>query len=73
MGDASVFEVGRIAGLDGTAMLIGQAWLAAGAQVRCDHEHEAYEWWPADPAQWPERVVPELQLVAELLSPDPGR
>ena len=35
------------------AMLIGQAWLAEGAEVARDPEHDAHAWWPADPAAWP--------------------
>ena len=32
-------------------MLIGQAWLAPGAEVTRDHEHDAHAWWPADPSE----------------------
>ena len=32
-------------------MLIGQAWLAPGAEVTRDHEHDAHAWWPSDPAK----------------------
>ena len=32
-------------------MLIGQAWLAPGAEVTRDHEHDAHAWWPPDPAR----------------------
>jgi hypothetical protein len=30
----------------GTLLLIGQAWLAAGATVTPDEEHDEYAWWP---------------------------
>lgn len=49
------------------AMLIGQAWLAAGAQVKRDHEHDAHAWWPADPAAWPAEGEGTLRRLATLL------
>jgi ADP-ribose pyrophosphatase YjhB (NUDIX family) len=52
----------------GMAMLIGQAWLAPGAEVQRDHEHDDHAWWPADPANWPEHAHPQLQRLATLLS-----
>jgi len=48
-------------------LLIGQAWLAAGAEVTPDHEHDAYAWWPAEPAAWPDEAQPELRRMATLL------
>ena len=48
-------------------MLVGQAWLEAGAQVTPDAEHDAHEWWPADPDQWPEQADAPLRLTAALL------
>ena len=52
-------------------MLVGQAWLAPGAQVTPDAEHDAHEWWPADPAQWPEQADEPLRLTAALLEQSP--
>jgi 8-oxo-dGTP pyrophosphatase MutT (NUDIX family) len=49
------------------AMFVGQAWLAPGAVVTPDHEHDAYAWWPADPAQWPDEAHPQLRAMAALL------
>jgi ADP-ribose pyrophosphatase YjhB (NUDIX family) len=49
------------------AMLIGQAWLAEGAELRRDHEHDAHAWWPRDPADWPEEAHPQLRRMATLL------
>ncbi len=49
-------------------MLVGQAWLPAGARVTADPEHDAHEWWPADPEQWPEHADEPLRLTAALLS-----
>src|SRR5205807_8664346 len=34
-------------------LLVGQAWLAQGATVVPDHEHDEFAWWPADVEQWP--------------------
>ena len=49
-------------------MLIGQAWLAAGAEVERDDEHDDHAWWPADPADWPEEAHPPLRHLASLLT-----
>ena len=50
------------------AMLIGQAWLAAGTEVTRDHEHDAHAWWPPDPAEWPAEAHPQLRRLATLLT-----
>ncbi len=50
-------------------MLIGQAWLAEGAEVTRDPEHDAHAWWPADPAAWPGEAHPDLRRMALLLAP----
>jgi 8-oxo-dGTP diphosphatase len=34
-------------------LLIGMAWLADGAEVRGDREHDEHDWWAPDPARWP--------------------
>jgi len=49
------------------AMLIGQAWLADGAEVTRDHEHDDHAWWPADPAAWPDEADDPLRRVAMLI------
>jgi 8-oxo-dGTP diphosphatase len=49
------------------AMFVGLAWLPEGAEVVPDHEHDAYAWWPADPARWPEEAHPQLRRMASLL------
>ena len=48
-------------------MLVGQAWLAPGAEVRRDHEHDLHAWWPADVGAWPEEADPALRTMARLL------
>ncbi len=48
-------------------LFVGLAWLAEGAQVRPDHEHDAYAWWPADVADWPAEADEPLRRMATLL------
>ena len=45
-------------------MLIGQAWLAAGAEVTRDAEHDAHAWWPPEPEAWPDEADPVLRRMA---------
>jgi ADP-ribose pyrophosphatase YjhB (NUDIX family) len=51
----------------GMVMLVGLAWLAAGAEVRRDDEHDAHAWWPADPARWPAEADEPLRRMATML------
>lgn len=51
----------------GLVMFIGQAWLADGAEVERDHEHDAHAWWPEDPAAWPPEADEPLRRVAGML------
>lgn len=53
---------------NGLVLLVGQAWLPAGAEVTRDHEHDAHAWWPPDPSDWPEESHPQLRRMASLLS-----
>jgi ADP-ribose pyrophosphatase YjhB (NUDIX family) len=48
-------------------MLVGQAWVAEGAELVRDHEHDEHAWWPADPGEWPPEADPALRRLAELL------
>jgi 8-oxo-dGTP diphosphatase len=50
-------------------LLVGQAWLAAGAAVTPDHEHDTYAWWPAEVDEWPSEADPALRRMARLLEP----
>ena len=50
------------------AMLIGLAWLPAGAEVTRDPEHDEHAWWPADPAAWPGDADPALRQMAAILA-----
>jgi ADP-ribose pyrophosphatase YjhB (NUDIX family) len=49
------------------AMLVGQAWLPAGAEVARDHEHDAHAWWPRSVEAWPGEADPVLRHMAALL------
>ena len=49
-------------------MLVGQAWVASGAELVRDHEHDDHAWWPPDPGEWPEEASPELRRLAEALA-----
>jgi len=50
------------------AMLIGLAWLPAGAKVTPDAEHDQHAWWPADPGAWPKDADPALRRMVSILA-----
>lgn len=50
------------------AMLVGTAWLAVDAEVSMDAEHDAYEWWPPEVADWPSDAHPALRHMTSLVS-----
>jgi ADP-ribose pyrophosphatase YjhB (NUDIX family) len=50
------------------AMFVGMAWLPPGAEVTPDDEHDAYDWWPADPVDWPDEAHPQLRAMASMLA-----
>jgi len=49
-------------------LLVGLAWLAHGATVRPDHEHDDHAWWPAEIGRWPAEADEPLRRVATLIS-----
>jgi 8-oxo-dGTP diphosphatase len=53
---------------NGIVMLVGMAWLADGASVTPDSEHDDFAWWPADVSRWPAHADDPLRRVAELLA-----
>ncbi len=57
---------------NGGVMLVGMAWLAEGATVTPDAEHDEFAWWPADVSRWPEHADQALRTLGELLSPLEG-
>jgi 8-oxo-dGTP diphosphatase len=52
-------------------MLVAQAWLADGATVRPDEEHDDFDWWPAAVASWPAHADEPLRLMGTMLSAGP--
>ena len=48
-------------------MVVGLAWLAEGAEVEMDDEHDDYAWWPAEVADWPAEADEPLRRMASLL------
>jgi 8-oxo-dGTP diphosphatase len=52
----------------GMVMVVGLAWLAPGAQVRADDEHDDFAWWPSDVDAWPAEAGDELRRMARALS-----
>jgi ADP-ribose pyrophosphatase YjhB (NUDIX family) len=49
-------------------LLVGLAWLPAGAEVTRDAEHDEHAWWPADVEQWPDEADEPLRRMATLLA-----
>ena len=49
-------------------LLVGQAWLADGATVTPDHEHDEFAWWPTDMSEWPVEGDEPLRRLAGLAS-----
>ena len=49
-------------------LLVGQAWLAEGAVVTPDHEHDDFAWWPTDVQRWPAEADEPLRRMGALLS-----
>lgn len=52
----------------GLVMVVGEAWLPEGAEVRPDDEHDAHAWWPADPVAWPAEAGDEVRRLARFLA-----
>jgi 8-oxo-dGTP diphosphatase len=49
-------------------LLVGQAWLADGATVTPDHEHDEFAWWPSDVARWPAEADEPLRRLAAMVA-----
>ena len=48
-------------------LLVGQAWLADGATVTPDEEHDEFAWWPANVERWPDEADEPLRRMAAML------
>jgi 8-oxo-dGTP diphosphatase len=48
-------------------LLVGMAWLADGAAVIPEAEHDEFAWWPASVERWPREADAPLRRMAELL------
>ena len=55
----------------GLAILIGHAWLAHGAAVTPDAEHDEYAWWPPSPTDWPPQADEPWRRMASLVAGAP--
>jgi 8-oxo-dGTP diphosphatase len=55
---------GLLAEPSGRTVLVGLATVPSGTEPRPNDEHDAWAWWPADPAAWPSAAAPELRAVA---------
>jgi 8-oxo-dGTP diphosphatase len=49
-------------------LFVGLAWLAEGAEVTPDAEHDEFAWWPADVEHWPHEADDPLRRMAALLA-----
>jgi ADP-ribose pyrophosphatase YjhB (NUDIX family) len=49
-------------------ILVGLAWLADGAQVTPDAEHDEFAWWPAEVDRWPAEADEPLRRTARMLA-----
>jgi ADP-ribose pyrophosphatase YjhB (NUDIX family) len=49
-------------------LVVGLAWLPDGAEIEMDDEHDAYAWWPADVAAWPQEADEPLRLMATMIA-----
>jgi ADP-ribose pyrophosphatase YjhB (NUDIX family) len=49
-------------------VLVGLAWLAEGAQVTPDAEHDLFAWWPAEIDDWPAEADAPLRQTAMMLA-----
>ncbi|MGI8846214.1 MAG: NUDIX domain-containing protein [Thermoleophilaceae bacterium] len=52
----------------GMVLLVGLARVPARSEVVMDPEHDAFEWWPPDPDDWPDHADRPLRLMARLLA-----
>jgi 8-oxo-dGTP diphosphatase len=49
-------------------MFVGMAWLADGANVVPEAEHDDYAWWPREPEHWPAEADGEVRQIGVMLA-----
>jgi 8-oxo-dGTP diphosphatase len=49
-------------------LLVGLAWLAEGATVVRDSEHDDHAWWPQDPDDWPQEADGPVRELGAMLA-----
>jgi 8-oxo-dGTP pyrophosphatase MutT (NUDIX family) len=49
-------------------MFVGMAWLADGASVVPEAEHDDFAWWPRDPQRWPAEAGGEVRQTGAMLA-----
>jgi 8-oxo-dGTP diphosphatase len=54
----------------GLVLLVGVAHLAPGTSVEMDAEHDRFDWWPSDVAEWPGEAHEPLRRMATMLAGD---
>jgi ADP-ribose pyrophosphatase YjhB (NUDIX family) len=52
----------------GLVLLVGLAWLAPGARVTPDPEHDQFAWWPPQIEAWPAEADLPLRALGRMLS-----
>lgn len=52
----------------GHVLLVGQAWLGAGARAAPNDEHDAFAWWPAAVERWPPEAGAEVRQMGAMLN-----
>jgi 8-oxo-dGTP diphosphatase len=54
----------------GLLLFVGLAYLAPGAEVTIDPEHDEHAWWPPAVADWPDEADMPLRMMAGMLASD---
>jgi NADH pyrophosphatase NudC (nudix superfamily) len=49
-------------------LMLGLAWLADGAEVVPEAEHDEFAWWPAEVDHWPVEADEPLRQTARMLA-----
>jgi 8-oxo-dGTP pyrophosphatase MutT (NUDIX family) len=49
-------------------LFVGMAWLADGAVVAPDSEHDEHAWWPSEPDRWPAEADGAVREIGAMLA-----